>query len=1100
MAQFVFKPLPGRRIAFFLVLFALSSMSVMAQVQTIGQWSTMSQSMPINPIHVALLRTGKILVVAGSGNCPPSLAGCPTGPPYGPSNASGALLFDPAAGTFTQFTTSWDMFCNGMVLLPDGRALVNGGTIQYDPFQGQPKSSIFDPSTNTFSDTQNMAHGRWYPTLTGLGDGRVMTFSGGDENSNTNSTVEIYTNGQGWGQPITAPFSPDLYPRMHLLPNGKVFASGAPPAAYLFDPATSSFTQNVATTNYGNARTYGSSILLPLTPANGYDPKILILGGNSPATATTEIIDMGAASPKWVNGPSMSQARIEMNAVILPNGKVLAMGGSVNDESSSTKSLNADLYNPATNTFSSAGANVYARLYHSVALLLPDATVWLAGGNPTRGTYEPHMEIYKPAYLFQSNGTLATRPSITSAPASISYGNGFTVQTPDAASITSAVLIKNGTVTHAFGMDQRMVGLSFTAGSGSLTVTAPPNGNIAPPGYYMLFLLNSSGVPSVAKFVQVVSSGGTSPSGVSFVQQNNKTSTSASSLAVAYSGTQTAGNLNVVAVGWNDTTSTVSSITDSKGNTYTRAVGPTAGTALTQSIYYAKNIAAGSNTVTVTFSKTAAYPDVRVLEYSGADTTNPLDVTAGASGSGLTGNSGTATTTSANDLVFGAGMTFDIYNAPGNGFTNRVITNFGDIAEDKVVSATGSYSATAPMRASGPWVMQMATFRASGQGSSNPAPSVTGIGPSSGTPSGGTPVTITGSGFLSGATVKFGGTTATNVTVTSSSTITATTPAHASGTVDVVVTNSDGQSGTLAGGYTFTASNPAPTVTGVAPSSGTANGGTAVTVSGTGFLSGATVTFGGTTATNVTVVNSTTITATTPAHTAGAVTVVVTNTDGQSGTRSSGYTYTGTTSGAINFVQVNYKTSVPSGSSLAVAYPSAQTAGNLNIVVVGWNDTTSTVSSITDSSGNTYTRAVGPTAGTALSQSIYYAKSIAGGSNTVTVVFNQTAAYPDVRVLEYSGADTTNPLDVTAGASGTGLTGNSGTATTTSANDLVFGAGMSFDIYNAAGSGFTNRVITNFGDIAEDRSVTSTGSYSATAGMRSSAPWVMQTATFKAAQ
>jgi hypothetical protein len=138
--------------------------------------------------------------------------------------------------------------------------------------------------------------------------------------------------------------------------------------------------------------------------------------------------------------------------------------------------------------------------------------------------------------------------------------------------------------------------------------------------------------------------------------------------------------------------------------------------------------------------------------------------------------------------------------------------------------------------------------------------------------------------------------------------------------------------------------------------------------------------------------------------------------------------------------------------------------------------------------------------GTALTQSIYYAKNIVGGSNTVTVVFNQTAAYPDVRVLEYRGADTASPLDVTAAAVGTGLTGNSGSATTTSANELVFGAGMTFDIYNAAGTGFTNRVITNFGDIAEDKSVTSTGSYNATAPMRASAAWVMQMATFKAAQ
>ena len=182
---------------------------------------------------------------------------------------------------------------------------------------------------------------------------------------------------------------------------------------------------------------------------------------------------------------------------------MLALGGSLNDEDPSTASYNADLYDPATNTFSSAGQNAYPRLYHSVSLLLYDGTVLFMGGNPERGSYEDHIEIYQPAYLFNPNGTLATRPTITSAPSSISYGASFTVQTPNASSIASVVLMKDGAVTHAFDMDQRMVGLSFTAGSGSLTVTAPPNGNIAPPGYYMLFLLNSSGVPSLAKFIHM---------------------------------------------------------------------------------------------------------------------------------------------------------------------------------------------------------------------------------------------------------------------------------------------------------------------------------------------------------------------------------------------------------------------------------------------------------------------------------------------------------------------------------------------------------------------------------------------------------------------
>jgi hypothetical protein len=478
--------------------------SAMGQANLQGQWSTLSNSMPINPVHVALLSNGKLLVVAGSGNCPPSQAGCPTGPPYGPSNGSGALLLDPVSGqTISQFSLAWDMFCNGMVLLEDGRPFIAGGTIQYDPFYGQPQAATFDPLANTFSNTPNMAHGRWYPSLVTLGDGRVMTFSGLKETGGTNPAVEFYTGDSGWSAEYIAPWNPDLYPRLHLLPNGKVFYSGAQTTSKLFDPSTNTWNTNVATTNYSGTRGYGTSVLLPLRPSNNYDPKVMIMGGGNPATSTTEIIDMGASVPAWQYGPNMSKARIEMNAVILPNGKVLALGGSVNDEDTSTASLNADLYDPVSNTFSSAGANGYPRLYHSVALLLPDATVWSAGGNPSRGNYVRQMEIYKPAYLFNPDGTMATRPSITSVPSSIAYSSAFTVATPDAANISSVVLVRNGTVTHAFGMDQREVGLSFTTGSGTLTVTAPPNGNIAPPGYYMLFILNNSGVPSVASFVQV---------------------------------------------------------------------------------------------------------------------------------------------------------------------------------------------------------------------------------------------------------------------------------------------------------------------------------------------------------------------------------------------------------------------------------------------------------------------------------------------------------------------------------------------------------------------------------------------------------------------
>src|SRR5439155_11880501 len=320
----------------------------------------------------------------------------------------------------------------------------------------------------------------------------------------------------------------------------------------------------------------------------------------------------------------------------------------------------------------------------------------------------------------------------------------------------------------------------------------------------------------------------------------------------------------------------------------------------------------------------------------------------------------------------------------------------------------------------------------------------------------GTAVTSTGTNFAAGATVSVGGDAATAVTVVNSTTIAATTPSHAAGAVNVTVTNADVQSGTLAGGFAYTASATAPTVGSVAPSSGPTTGGTAVTITGTNFAPGATVSFGGSAATGVSVVNSTTITATTPAHAAGAVNITVTNADAQSGTLSSGFTYSAPI--AISFVQVAEATpQVPSG-TVQVTYTGAQTPGDLNIVAVGWNDTTATVQSVRDSAGNTYNVAIGPTSGTGLRQSIYYAKNIVGGTTTVTVTFSQPATYPDIRILEYRGISV---LDVTAGASGSGTTSTSGSATTTAANELIFGANMVSTDTSGPGAGFTSRTITH---------------------------------------
>jgi len=583
---------------------------------------------------------------------------------------------------------------------------------------------------------------------------------------------------------------------------------------------------------------------------------------------------------------------------------------------------------------------------------------------------------------------------------------------------------------------------------------------------------------------------------VSFVQVNAATPQSpTSSVTVSFKAAQTAGNLNVVVVGWNDTTTTIQSVTDNLGNQYSLAAGPVKGTGLTQSIYYAKNILGGSNSVIVTFSKTASFPDVRVLEYSGADSANPLDVVASASGNSASANSGSATTTVANELIFGADTVATGNLSAGTNFTPRIITSpDSDLAEDRAVTTTGTYSATATLSSSGPWVMQMVALKASGTG--GPAPTITTLSPNSGSTNGGTAVTITGTNFVSGATVTFGGTAATNVTVVSGTSITATTPAHAAGAVNVVVSESSG-SGTLTNGFTYVSSPP--TVTKISPNSGSTNGGTAVTITGTNFISGASVTFGGAAASNVIVVSGTSITATTPAHAAGAVNVVVTDSSG-SGTLTNGFTYT--TPVGIAFVQVASATPQSSQTSVKVSYPQAQTAGDLNLVAVGWNDTSATVQSVTDSLGNSYVLAAGPVKGTSLTQSIYYAKNILGGTNTVTVTFSKAAIFPDVRVLEYKGLSTASPVDVTAGASGTSgsnATVSSGSATTTSANELIFGAGITNGAFSKAGTSFKSEVITADGDIAEDEVVSVKGSYSAAAslGAYGSQHWIMQMVTLK---
>jgi hypothetical protein len=282
---------------------------------------------------------------------------------------------------------------------------------------------------------------------------------------------------------------------------------------------------------------------------------------------------------------------------------------------------------------------------------------------------------------------------------------------------------------------------------------------------------------------------------IAFVQQNSATPQPAqTSVSVPFNGSQVAGDLNVVVVGWSDSTAQVLNVSDSKGNVYNLAVGPTIQSGIaTQSIYYSKNIqaaAAKANSVTVTFTVAARKVDIRIAEYQGLDLSNPMDVAAAAQGNSTTSSAGPVATTSGNDLLFAANLVQSTTTAAGGGFTSRVITKpNGDIVEDQVVTTTGMYRATAPIK-TGAWIMQMVAFRAGG-------PTITSITPASGPV--GTAVTIAGSNFgatQGASTVTFNGTVATPTSWSATSVVV---PVPAGATSGPVVVTVGGQASTGVG-------------------------------------------------------------------------------------------------------------------------------------------------------------------------------------------------------------------------------------------------------------------------------------------------------------
>jgi PKD repeat protein len=442
------------------------------QTSVLGQWSSVIP-FPVVPIHQQMLPTGKVMFFGRGGD------------PY---------LWDPGTGSYSSLPLSgYNIFCSGHSFLADGRVLITGGHVVDG--QGLPNASIYDPFLNSWTRLPNMSSARWYPSNTMLANGEVLVISGSVDSSYTpNDLPQVWQRNGTWRSLTTARLSLPNYPYNFLAPNGKVFNAGPSQTTRYLDTAGTGAWSTVANNTFG-LRDYGTAVM--------YDTgKVLIIGGHDPPTATAEVINLNAATPTWRSVPSMSIARRHLNGTLLPDGKVLIVGGTSGTgfDNHSTPVYTTELWDPATERFTLVASAAVPRWYHSNALLLPDGRVLATGGEET-----PSGEVYSPYYLFKG-----ARPTISSAPSSVQNGQTFFVGSADAASITNVNWLRIGAPTHTTNMDQRINRLSFSQASGGLNIIAPSDSNVTPPGHYMLFLLNGSGVPSVARILQVTGAGGPS--------------------------------------------------------------------------------------------------------------------------------------------------------------------------------------------------------------------------------------------------------------------------------------------------------------------------------------------------------------------------------------------------------------------------------------------------------------------------------------------------------------------------------------------------------------------------------------------------------------
>jgi hypothetical protein len=487
-------------------------------------------------IHAANLTNGKILYAAGSGF-------------HSTYEAVGPFfwnIFDPATGSITNHSVAEDIFCMGQAVLPDGKVLCAGGTLEYDTggpdgtWKGLASAFEYSPSSNSLTKVQSMKHGRWYPYCIVLEDGKVLTIGGFDEWGSNNDLAEIYNpSTKSWsikydsttsntycvgndnpsapsglpcyggsGQGTMPPVS--LYPRAIFMPTGLVAIAGQSKTTRTWNPQTGKWT---FAGNLSVARSYGNMVLLPLNNTTSEKGQILVCGGSNTSgeNATTVVqILTPSASTNYTTftfqtiAPCKFARRHAPNAY-LPDGKLIFFGGTNFQNASSGAYKNAEIFDPVAKSWTVVSGMIVPKIYHSTGILLLDGRVWLAGSSYSKSNWELRSEFFVPSYYN------ATRPTISSNPTVGNYGGTINIPTPNAAGIGKVSLLRLSTFTHGFNSDLRFIWLQIQSkGSSSVTVSAPVNAKIAPPGYYMIHVLNSAGVPSKAKVIKIpgTSSGG----------------------------------------------------------------------------------------------------------------------------------------------------------------------------------------------------------------------------------------------------------------------------------------------------------------------------------------------------------------------------------------------------------------------------------------------------------------------------------------------------------------------------------------------------------------------------------------------------------------